>query len=621
MSVNRPLPVVIVGHVDHGKSTLIGRLLHDTGALPEGRVAMLQQASRRRGMPFEWSFVMDALKAERDQGITIDTTRMRFAGAKRDYVIIDAPGHVEFLKNMLTGAAAAEAAILVVDVVEGLSEQTRRHAFLLKLLGIGEIVVAVNKMDRRDYAKAAFDATVRAVEDYLAGLGLAAAAIIPISARHGDMIAAPTPALAWHGGPTLLDALDALAGAADAADRPLRLPIQDVYKFDERRIVVGRIESGRLRVGDTLRFSPGDRTARIASIESWNAQPTVSAAAGRSVGLTLDQDIFVERGQVASAPDAPPLVARRLRLRLFHLGHAPLAAGDSVKLQIGLAEHAATIEKVERIIDVNDLAGRPADAIHRNDIAELVVASRAPIAVDEVRKHPHLARGILRRGYDIVAGFVVEEALDARQERAALFITPVRSAVSPAERSAAWGHAGGVLWLTGLSGAGKSTLALALEKELFQQGRRAVLLDGDSLRQTLNADLGFSETDRAENVRRIGALAKLLAESGMIAIVACIAPRAAQRDRLRAELGPLFHEVHVKAPLEVCERRDVKGLYAKARRGEIAGFTGLSAPYEPPAAPELELATDALTPAECLERLLAYVAQAFRPEAPQRLAS
>ncbi len=625
MHNGRAFPIAIVGHVDHGKSTLIGRLLHDTGALPEGKVAALKEASRKRGMPFEWSFVMDALKIERDQGITIDTTRIRFASAARPYVIIDAPGHVEFLKNMLTGAAAAEAAILVVDVIEGLSEQTRRHAFLLNLLGIREIIVAVNKMDRCGYAKDAFDRVAHAASRYLAGLDLAAAAIIPISARNGDMIARRSVSPSWYEGPSVLQALDALAGAPDEADRPLRLPVQDVYKFDERRIIVGRIESGRLRAGDRLTFSPGGRSARIASLESWNAQEAVTAAAGQSVGLTLDEDIFVERGQVASAPDAAPPAASRLKLRLFHFGHAPLRAGDAVRLQIGLAERAATIEAVESVVDINDLTRRSAAAIGRHDIADVVLHSRTPVAVETALEGRHLGRGILRRGHHIVAGFLVAAVLDAPQAApvagAARHLTPVTSAVPPAERSAAWGHAGAVLWLTGLSGAGKSTLALALERELFRRDWRAVLLDGDSLRRGLNADLGFSEAARAENVRRIGAVARHLAESGMIAIVACIAPRAIHRERLRHALGPLFHEVYVKASLDLCERRDVKGLYAKARRGEIASFTGVSDPYEPPAAPELEIGTDGPTPAECLGHLLEYVERVFRPADVRRLAS
>ncbi|HKW53048.1 MAG TPA: adenylyl-sulfate kinase, partial [Stellaceae bacterium] len=512
-------------------------------------------------------------------------------------------------------------AILVVDVIEGLSEQTRRHAFLLQLLGIREIVVAVNKMDRCDYAREAFDAVARAVSGYLAGLGLTAAAIVPISARNGDMIAHRLAALAWYDGPTLLQSLDALRGAPSEVDRPLRLPVQDVYKFDDRRIVVGRIESGRLRVGDRLRFSPGGRSARIASIESWNAQAAVTAGAGQSVGLTLDEDIFVERGQVASAPEAVPLVARRLKLRLFHFGRNPLHTGDEVRLQIGFAEHKVTIEAIERVVDVQNLASHPAASVARHDVADVVVESRTAMAVDASQDR-HLARGILRSGHEIVAGCLVEAALSTEPLPAALQnLTAVASAVPPAERAGAWGHGGGVLWLTGLSGAGKSTLARALEKELFQRQWRAVLLDGDTLRRTLNADLGFSESERAENVRRIGAMAQHLAENGQLAIVACIAPRASYRERLRQALGPSFHEIYIKAPLAVCEQRDVKGLYAKARRGEIAGFTGVSDPYEPPTGAELEISTDTLSPAECLERLLDYAGRAFRAGDARRLAS
>ncbi len=622
MSQNHTLPIVIAGHVDHGKSTLIGRLLNDTGSLPEGKVAALKEAARRRGMPFEWSFTMDALKAERDQGITIDTTRIRFHSNGRDYVIIDAPGHKEFLKNMLTGAAAAEAAILVVDVGEGMSEQTRRHAFLLKLLGIRQLAVVINKMDSRDYAQGAFATAAREITEYLAGLELKPRAVIPISARHGDMIATRSPRLAWYEGPTVLEALAAMPAAPSAVDRPLRLPVQDIYKFDERRIIVGRIETGRLRVGDRLRFSPGERTARIATIEAWNAQPAVTAIAGQSVGLTLDEEIFVERGQVASAAEAAPLLARRLRVRLFHFGRAPLRAGETCRLQVGLAEHAVTVEAVERVIDVNDLSERAASVVAQNDIADITLSSRTPLAVDDAAASGPLGRGILRRGYDIIAGCLIEQVLDtpamAPVERN---LTPVRSAVTVAERVAAAGHHGGVLWLTGLSGAGKSTLALALERELFRRNYRTLVLDGDTLRHTLNADLGFSEAERAENVRRIGAVAQLLAESGLIAIVACIAPRAGDRARLRAAANGLFHEVYVKADLAVCEERDVKGLYAKARSGEIPGFTGISAAYEPPSVPDLELATDTLAPEECVERLVTYVERQFRPNVERRLAS
>jgi bifunctional enzyme CysN/CysC len=277
---NRPLSVVIVGHVDHGKSTLVGRLLHDRGALPPEKLAALRETSRRRGTEVvEWSFLTDALQAERDQGITIDISQVRFRSDAREYVLVDAPGHKEFLKNMITGAASADAAILVVDAAEGVSEQTRRHAYVLRLLGVPQTIVAVNKIDLVGHRREVFERVSADTADYLASIGLLAAALVPISARHGDGIAAPSANTSWYEGPTLLGALDALAPTPDRSNRPLRFPVQDVYKFDERRIVAGRIETGRLRVGDRLLFQPGDRTARIASIESWGAAgPTVAAA-------------------------------------------------------------------------------------------------------------------------------------------------------------------------------------------------------------------------------------------------------------------------------------------------------------------------------------------------------
>ena len=287
-----PLPIVVVGHVDHGKSTLIGRILHETGSLSEDKIEAIREVSRKRAMPFEWSFLLDALQAERDQGITIDSTQLRFQTAKRGYLIIDAPGHKEFLRNMVTGAAQAEAALLVVDATEGIQEQSRRHAFLLQLLGIRQLAVVVNKVDLIGYDAQAFEALATSITAYLGSLGLHAAAIIPISARRGDNIVEPSANTPWYRGPSVLAQLDAFAPAPGLADQPLRLPVQDVYKFDHRRIIAGRIESGRLRVGDRLTFAPSDKSARIASIESWNREtPQIAAVAGQSVAITLDDTI------------------------------------------------------------------------------------------------------------------------------------------------------------------------------------------------------------------------------------------------------------------------------------------------------------------------------------------
>ena len=603
------LPIVIAGHVDHGKSTLTGRLLMETGSLPEGKVEAVREMCRRRGMPFEWSFVTDALQAERDQGITIDTSQVRFRWRGRPYILVDAPGHKEFLKNMVTGAASAEAAILVVDVKEGLSEQTRRHAYVLQLLGIRHIAVAVNKIDAVDYSQAAFDKVRRDIEAYFAEIGLAAEAVVPVSARQGDGILSVSPNTPWYRGPALIEAADAFPDPILPAEGLLRLPVQDVYKFDERRIIAGRIESGILRVGDQLTFLPGSRQARVKSIESWNTTPILSAAAGQPVGITLDENIFVERGQVAGHAETPPVEATRLALRAFSFSSVPLRVGESFTLRLATAEYPVTIEAIDGIVQIDVLGRNAADSIARNDIADLVVTSAEPIVLDEATAA--LMRGVLTRFSEIAAAFVIQKPLPAAaadmQPANDRNLTPTRSAIDPSEREQAFGHAGGVVWFTGLSGAGKSTLATALERALFEKGQRATLLDGDAMRQGLNADLGFSPAERTENVRRIGEVARLLAESGQIALVACISPIRADRERIKASLGESFLEIYVKAGIETCRARDPKGLYGRALKGEIPAFTGVSAPYEEPASPALEIDTDQVTPPEAIRRLVALI--------------
>jgi len=312
------MKIVVVGHVDHGKSTLVGRLLYDTDSLPPGKVEELEAISARRGMAIEWSFLLDAFQAERDQAVTIDTTQIWFNTAKRDYVIIDAPGHREFLKNMVSGAAAADAAVLVIDAAEGVREQSRSHGYLLHLLGIRQVTVVVNKMDLVDHAAARFSEVSHEVHQYLEEIGVSPAFIVPISARDGDNIATPSEKMPWYDGPTVLQALDSFQAVTRPLELPLRLPIQDVYKFDERRILAGRIESGILRVGDTLLFSPSNKTGRVRSIELWNASvPPVEAHAGESVAITLEDQIFVERGEMVSHADTPPMLTTVFRAHLF----------------------------------------------------------------------------------------------------------------------------------------------------------------------------------------------------------------------------------------------------------------------------------------------------------------
>ena len=467
------LKIVIVGHVDHGKSTLVGRLIHDTGSLPEGKLEAIKAMSERRGMPFEWAFLMDAI-----QGITIDTTQIRFRTSKRPYVIIDAPGHKEFLKNMVTGAASSEAALLLIDAQEGVQEQSRRHGYLLNLLGITQVVVLVNKMDLVDYSARRFGEVAQAYRAYLRELGVEPASIIPISAREGENITAHSDQMAWYQGPSVVQALDQFARIDVPQGRPLRLPVQDVYKFDQRRIVAGRIESGRLAVGDEVVFSPSNKTARVRSIEAWSVreQPT-EASAGESVGVTLDEQIFVERGEVMSHLTSPPSETAVFRAKLFWLGREPLEVGRTYGLKLGTMETPVTVERIERVIDTDTLASTSATRIERNGAGEVVLRAKRMLALDEHETSPATGRFVLIDNYLPVGGGLVSMEGYADQRNLITVrstnVTAVGHSVPAEARAARNGHKGGVLWFTGLSGAGKSTLALGRAREFLNRGDQA----------------------------------------------------------------------------------------------------------------------------------------------------
>lgn len=599
---SRAFPIVIVGHVDHGKSTLVGRILHDTNSLPDGKLAQLRSVSEKRGLEFEWSFLLDALQVERNQGITVDTTQIWFHTAARRYVIIDAPGHKEFLKNMITGAAQAEAAVLVVDAQQGLAEQTRRHAYLLQLLGLQQVIVAVNKIDLINYDQARFEAVASEIGKYLEEIGLRATAIIPLSAKRGENIVEKSGALEWYRGATLLDALDSLPPRSVSDDMPLRLPVQDVYRIGEKRVIVGRIESGRLKVGARIRFTPGSREAHIASLEAWDGKGGRSEVrSGQSVAFTLDEDVFVERGAVASDIAAAPLASNRLRVRLFWLDATPVRPGERLGLKLGTSDVEAVLDRIEQVIDVERLDLRNSDTVARNEVARVQLRLRKPISADLYAALPRTGRGVLTRGHHVVAGFVIESA-----DATAFDLTAVAASVTPAERAKVNGHWGAVLWLTGLSGAGKSTLAMAAMQELFARGRQVYVLDGDNVRTGLNSDLGFSNEARAENVRRLAEVAKILAESGQIVFVAAISPHRTEREAARRIVGERFREIHVAADLDTCRQRDPKGLYERALRGELTQFTGVSSPYDPPDAPDLRLDTAVLDIPAAARRLVDF---------------
>jgi bifunctional enzyme CysN/CysC len=616
-AVAEQLKIVILGHVDHGKSTLVGRLFHDTGSLPEGKLEQLQQAAQRRGVPFEWANLMDALQAERDQNISIDTAQIWFHTQKRRYVIIDAPGHKEFIKNMVTGAAQAEAALLLIDAHEGVQENSRRHGYLLDLLGIRQVAVLINKMDLVNYSHERFNAIEAEYRTWLTQVGLEPSRFIPISARQGDNIAAPGNNMPWWKGPTVVETLDEFKAARSLSEQPLRFPIQDVYRFDHRRILAGRVESGRIRVGDRLVFAPSNKASTVKTIERWNAPARDFAEAGESIGITLTDQVFVERGAVAAPENAPPYALPCFQARVFWLGKQPFMPGRKYRLKLATQEVECHIEKLERVIDASTLqtVQRPAtdSFVGRHEAAELTLRTKKPVAFDSVNEVAATGRFVIVDGFDVAGGGVIvpgnypRRTADSLHKSHNIYWTSGR--VTPVQRALHHGHAGRVVWLTGLSCSGKSTIATELERELFERGKLVYVLDGDNMRHGLCNDLGFSPKDRRENIRRIGEVAKLFADAGMICITAFISPYREDREAIRRSLPPgQFVEVYLNVPLEVCELRDTKGLYAKARAGKIREFTGVSAPYEAPTKAEIELPTAQLTLGECVCQITDFLA-------------
>ncbi|MDA1129838.1 MAG: GTP-binding protein [Chloroflexi bacterium] len=422
LPVLEQLKIVIVGHVDHGKSTLVGRLIYETDSLPEGKFEQISAQSGRRGMPFEWAFLLDALQAERDQGVTIDTTQIRLRNGQRDYMIIDAPGHKEFLKNMVTGAASSEAAVLVIDALDGVGEQSKRHGYLLHLLGVEQIAVAINKMDLVDYSEKRFNEIESEYRSYLAELGIDPTYVIPVSAKNGDCIAAESANIPWYQGPSILGSLEMFNPKPKLDGLPLRMPVQDVYKFDDRRIIVGRIDSGTLKLGDRILFSPMNKIANVASFENWEGfgdggPVQTEATAGMSVGITLSEQVFVERGNVVSHTEDPSILTNDFRAKLFWLGDDSIQEGNQYKLKINTAEYRVEINKIEQVLDTDDLSRAPSASVEKNSVAEVILRSRVPIALDDFADNPATGRFVLVDNYRIVGGGVInlDGFVDRRQ--------------------------------------------------------------------------------------------------------------------------------------------------------------------------------------------------------------
>ena len=610
--VEPKLRVVFVGHVDHGKSTLIGRILHDTGSLPEGTIEQIKKACAAEGMEFEFAFLLDALLEEQKQNVTIDTTEISFCTARRRYAIIDAPGHKEFLKNMITGASRADAAILVIDADEGVREQSRRHAYLLGMLGIKQVIVVVNKMDLVDYSEKRFHKIEQEYRKFLKDLGLDARIFIPASAKQGENVATASMKMKWYCAANVLEALDLLETRKRDADRPLRFCVQDVYRFDGRRIIAGRIETGTLRVGDQLVFSPANKSSVVAAIERWNAPVTPNAfgVADDSIGITLAEQIFVERGYVASHQNETPVETNRFHADLFWIVRDPMRVGHFYELRLATQQVKCQIVSIEQVTDSSTLEttsdGR--EQLERNEIGRVTIQTRAPLVIDNHDRIPNLGRfviiddGQICGGGTIFGGIYTDRTVAKSKN---IFWTEEK--ITARERAVRTGHRGAVVWLTGLSGAGKSTIAQSIERDLFHRGMNTYVLDGDNIRHGLNSNLGFSPDDRVENIRRVSEVAKLMADAGTVVITAFISPYRMDRRRAREialEGNAEFIEVFVDAPLEVCEARDPKNLYKKARAGEIREFTGIDAPYEAPDDPEIVVRTDEQTVDESVATIL-----------------
>ncbi len=520
------LNIVIVGHVDHGKSTLLGRLYADTGSLPDGKLEKVQAICKQQGKEFEYAFLFDAFLEEQEQGITIDTARTFFMWKGRQYIIIDAPGHKEFLKNMISGAARAEAALLLIDALEGVKEQSKKHGYLLSLLGVRQFAVVVNKMDLVGYRQDVFDGIEKEYREFLGRFKAVPSQFIPVSAKLGDNIANRSGQMSWYGGPTVLETLGGFSKETARSEQPLRLPVQDVYKFDARRIITGRIAAGRLKVGDHLVFSPSNKRANIRTVEAFNIEPQpTEGQAGQSIGVTLDEQIFVERGEIASRQDALPQVSTAFRANVFWLGKRPLEKGRKYLLRVATKEVDCEVASIHRIIDTMDLTQQQGSgAVSKNQVAELTLRTKAPIAFDLSASFEATGRFVLVDEYDIAGGGIITELVHddqefLREEARRRDFAWVKGEVTVEDRAQQYGHRAAVVLITGGRHTGKSFLARKLEGRLVADGRHAYLLDGENLRRGLDADLTEEERGQTtEMTRRYGEVARLLTDTGLIVV-------------------------------------------------------------------------------------------------------
>ena len=600
------LRFITCGSVDDGKSTLIGRLLYDSKMIFEDQLAALENDSRKvgtQGQEIDFALLVDGLAAEREQGITIDVAYRFFGTEKRKFIVADCPGHEQYTRNMVTGASTADLAVILIDARKGVLTQTRRHSFLCHLIGIRHIVLAVNKMDLVDYSQSRFDEIVADYRAFAESIGITAFIALPISGFKGDNITALSANTPWFTGPTLVEHLETveLDNTADQA-RPLRMPVQWVNRPNlDFRGFSGLIASGSVRPGDAVRVLPSGKTSTVTRIVTLDGDLD-QAAAGQSVTLCFADEIDCSRGDVIAAADAPPEVADQFESTLVWLDDDALLVGRSYWLKLGTQTVSVTVQAPKYTINVNTLDKLAAKTLELNAIGVAEITTDRPLVFEPYTDSRALG------------GFILIDKLSNRTVGAGMLHFSLRRAqnvhwqaldITRAAHAALKHQKPAVLWFTGLSGSGKSTIANMVEKRLHALGHHTFLLDGDNVRHGLNKDLGFTEADRIENIRRVGEVAKLMTDAGLIVLTAFISPFAAEREMVRAMLpAGEFIEIFVDTPLEVAEARDVKGLYKKARSGQLKNFTGIDSPYEAPRNPEIRVDTTRETPEEAATRIV-----------------
>ncbi|UYY58519.1 sulfate adenylyltransferase subunit CysN [Sphingomonas sp. S2-65] len=609
------LRFITCGSVDDGKSTLIGRLLYDSKMIFEDQLASLEADSKRlgtQGQEIDFALLVDGLAAEREQGITIDVAYRFFATEKRKFIVADTPGHEQYTRNMVTGASSADLAVILVDARKGVLTQTRRHSYLCHLLGIRQIVLAVNKMDLVGYDQQAYDAIVRDYAGFAKSIGIRDFTAIPISGFKGDNIAAPSANMPWFGGPTLLGHLEAVAVDVEAdRARPFRMPVQWVNRPNlDFRGFAGLIASGTVRPGDAVRILPSGRTTRIGRIVALGGDRD-HAAAGESVTVTLTDEVDCSRGDVIAAADDAPQAADQFKATIVWMDQEALLPGRAYWLKLGTQTVSAVVRAPEHVVDVNTLAKTSAKTLGLNDIGVAEIAVDRPLVFEPYADSHDLGGFIL---IDKVSNATVAAGMLRHALRHAQNVHWQAVEITREAHAAQKGQQARLLWFTGLSGSGKSTIANLVEKKLHALGRHSFLLDGDNVRHGLNRDLGFSDADRVENIRRLGEVAKLMTDAGLIVLTAFISPFRADREMVRSMVPEgEFFEIFIDTPLEVAEARDVKGLYKKARAGEIANFTGISSPYEAPVNPEIRIDTTRCTPEDAAERIVEEIMGIWSP--------